>query len=156
MPTQGKAGDPYVQQRVATMAINLETGHLWLRHVAGLWEAGRRTRRSSAGNRARHLMEAWATDTVQHAIRACGARGADPAQPAGAHPTATSPSTSATTTPTRSWRRSAARCSASPTTPRSIGRDEALPSACRRPSTVDEHRRVRLLDLVPAGPIELF
>ena len=29
----------------------------------------------SAGNRARYLLEAWATDTVQHALHACGARG---------------------------------------------------------------------------------
>ena len=29
----------------------------------------------SAGNRARYLLEAWATDTVQQALHACGARG---------------------------------------------------------------------------------
>jgi alkylation response protein AidB-like acyl-CoA dehydrogenase len=71
---QEKAGDPYVQHRVATMALNLESAHLWLRHVADLWEAGRAAEARSAGNRARYLLEEWATDTVQHALRACGAR----------------------------------------------------------------------------------
>jgi alkylation response protein AidB-like acyl-CoA dehydrogenase len=40
-----------------------------------LWEAGRVAEARSAGNRARYLLEAWATDTVQHALHACGARG---------------------------------------------------------------------------------
>jgi alkylation response protein AidB-like acyl-CoA dehydrogenase len=72
---QNKAGDPYVQHRVATMALNLESAHLWLRRVADLWESGRAAEARSAGNRARFLLEAWATDTVQHAVHACGARG---------------------------------------------------------------------------------
>jgi alkylation response protein AidB-like acyl-CoA dehydrogenase len=72
---QNKAGDPYVQHRVATMSLNLESAHLWLRSVADLWEAGRAAEARSAGNRARYLLEAWATDTVQHAVHACGARG---------------------------------------------------------------------------------
>jgi alkylation response protein AidB-like acyl-CoA dehydrogenase len=72
---QNKAGDPYVQHRVATMSLNLESAHLWLRRVADLWEAGRAAEARSAGNRARYLLEAWATDTVQHAVHACGARG---------------------------------------------------------------------------------
>jgi alkylation response protein AidB-like acyl-CoA dehydrogenase len=71
---QNKPGDPYVQHRVATMALNLESAHLWLRRVADLWEAGRAAAARSAGNRARYLLEAWATDTVQHALHACGAR----------------------------------------------------------------------------------
>ena len=73
--TQDKAGDPYVQHRVATMSLNLESAHLWLWRVADLWEAGRAAEARSAGNRARYLLEAWATDTVQHALHACGARG---------------------------------------------------------------------------------
>jgi alkylation response protein AidB-like acyl-CoA dehydrogenase len=72
---QNKAADPYVQHRVATMTLNLESAHLWLRRVADLWEAGRAAEARSAGNRARYLLEAWATDTVQHALHACGARG---------------------------------------------------------------------------------
>jgi alkylation response protein AidB-like acyl-CoA dehydrogenase len=72
---QDKAGDSYVQHRVATMALNLESAHLWLHRVADLWEAGRAAEARSAGNRARYLIEAWATDTVEHAVHACGARG---------------------------------------------------------------------------------
>jgi alkylation response protein AidB-like acyl-CoA dehydrogenase len=71
---QDKASDPYVQHRVATMALNLESAHLWLRRVADLWEMSRRAEARSAGNRARYLLETWATDTVQQAVHACGAR----------------------------------------------------------------------------------
>jgi alkylation response protein AidB-like acyl-CoA dehydrogenase len=74
LAAQGKQGDPYVQQRVAKMSIALETGHLWLRHVAQLWDEGRRAEAQLAGSRARHLVEHLAEETVQHAIRACGAR----------------------------------------------------------------------------------
>jgi alkylation response protein AidB-like acyl-CoA dehydrogenase len=73
--SQEKAGDPYVQHRIATMALNLESSHLWLRRVADLWQAGNHSEARSAGNRARYLLEAWATDTVQQALHACGARG---------------------------------------------------------------------------------
>jgi alkylation response protein AidB-like acyl-CoA dehydrogenase len=72
--SQERACDPYVQHRVGTMALNLENGHLWLRHVAELWQAGRSAEAKSAGNRARYLLEVWATDTVRHAVHACGAR----------------------------------------------------------------------------------
>ena len=72
---QDKASDPYVQHRVATMALNLESAHLWLRRVADLWQADRPIEAKSAGNRARYLLEAWATDTVSQALHACGARG---------------------------------------------------------------------------------
>ena len=72
---QNKASDPYVQHRVATMALNLESAHLWLRRVAELWEAGRQSEARSAGNRARYLLEMWATDTVEQALHACGAPG---------------------------------------------------------------------------------
>ncbi len=74
LTAQGKTGDPYIQQRVARMSIHLETGHLWLRHVAGLWETGRRQEAQIAGSRIRHVVEHLAQDTVENAIRACGAR----------------------------------------------------------------------------------
>jgi len=74
LTTQGKGGDPYVQQRIARMSIHVETGHLWLRHVARLWDEGRREEAQLAASRVRHLMEHLAEETVQHAIRACGAR----------------------------------------------------------------------------------
>ena len=72
--TQKKAGDPYVQHHVAAMSINIETAHLWLRHVARLWESGRREEAQLAGSRARHVIEHLAEDAVKHCIRACGAR----------------------------------------------------------------------------------
>ncbi len=74
LKAQGKTADPYVQQRVARMSINVETGHLWLRHVAGLWDAGRREEAQIAGSRVRHVVEHLAQETVENAIRACGAR----------------------------------------------------------------------------------
>jgi alkylation response protein AidB-like acyl-CoA dehydrogenase len=74
LTTQGKTGDPYVQQRVARMSIALDTGHLWLRHVAGLWDTGRREEAQIAGSRVRHVVEHLAQETVENSIRACGAR----------------------------------------------------------------------------------
>lgn len=72
--SQKKGGDPYVQHHIAAMSINVETAHLWLRHVARMWETGRREEAQIAGSRARHVVEHLAEDTVKHCIRACGAR----------------------------------------------------------------------------------
>jgi alkylation response protein AidB-like acyl-CoA dehydrogenase len=72
--SQRKGADPYVQQRVASMSINVETAHLWLRHVATLWDRGYRQEAQLAGSRARYLIEHLAEETVSHAVRACGAR----------------------------------------------------------------------------------
>nr|WP_042186304.1 acyl-CoA dehydrogenase family protein [Kibdelosporangium sp. MJ126-NF4]CEL17192.1 Acyl-CoA dehydrogenase, short-chain specific [Kibdelosporangium sp. MJ126-NF4]CTQ91578.1 Acyl-CoA dehydrogenase, short-chain specific (EC 1.3.8.1) [Kibdelosporangium sp. MJ126-NF4] len=71
---QGKATDPYVQHRVGSMAVAIETGHLLLRHVADLWDRDAGTEAQMAGTRARHLMEHLALDTVDNCVRACGAR----------------------------------------------------------------------------------
>jgi alkylation response protein AidB-like acyl-CoA dehydrogenase len=72
--SQKKTGDPYVQHHIAKMSINVETAHLWLRHVARLWESGNHEEAQIAGSRARHIIEHLAEDAVQHSIRACGAR----------------------------------------------------------------------------------
>ena len=74
LKSQNKADDPYIQHHVAAMSINIETAHLWLRHVARQWEAGRREEAQLAGSRARHLIEHLAEDAVKRGIRACGAR----------------------------------------------------------------------------------
>jgi len=74
LSTQGKGADPYVQQRVAHMGINVDTAHLWLRHVARLWELERRSEAQLAGSQARYLVEQLATQTLEHCIHACGAR----------------------------------------------------------------------------------
>lgn len=71
---QHKDADPYVQHHVAAMALNVETSHLWLRHVARLWDGGRQAAARAAGSRARHLVEHLALQTVDHCVRACGAR----------------------------------------------------------------------------------
>ena len=71
---QGKGGDPYVQQRVGSMLVNVESAHLWLQYVAGLWDRGDREAAQLAGSRARHVIEHLAERTVHHCIRACGAR----------------------------------------------------------------------------------
>ena len=71
---QQKTDDPYIQHHVATMALNVETAHLWLRHIAGLWESGRYAEAQAAGSKARHLVEHLAQETVDHCVRACGAR----------------------------------------------------------------------------------
>ncbi|MFD8077294.1 acyl-CoA dehydrogenase family protein [Streptomyces sp. NPDC059718] len=71
---QGKSGDPYVQQRVGSMAVNIETARLWLRQVAGLWDEGNLDEARIAGSRAWHVIGHLAEETVHHVIRACGAR----------------------------------------------------------------------------------
>lgn len=72
--SQGKIVDPYIQHHIAQSSINIETGYLWLRHVARMWETGRYDEARIAGSRARHTMEHLAEDTVKRCIRACGAR----------------------------------------------------------------------------------
>ncbi|PYS25174.1 MAG: acyl-CoA dehydrogenase [Acidobacteria bacterium] len=72
--TQGKVDDPYVQHHLGQMSVNVETAHLWLRHVARLWETGNYQEAQLGGSRARHVVEHLAEETVKHAIRACGAR----------------------------------------------------------------------------------
>lgn len=71
---QNKGDDPYVQHHIAKMAIGVETAHLWLRHVANLWETNDCDEAQIAGSRARYLVEHLAEETLQHAIRTCGAR----------------------------------------------------------------------------------
>jgi alkylation response protein AidB-like acyl-CoA dehydrogenase len=72
--TQHKTADPYIQHHVGQMSVNVETAHLWLRHVARLWETGKYAEAQVAGSRARHVVEHLAEETVKHCIRACGAR----------------------------------------------------------------------------------
>jgi alkylation response protein AidB-like acyl-CoA dehydrogenase len=71
---QNKTGDPYIQHRIGSIGINVDTAHLWLHHVAGLWDRGNRAEAALAGIRVRHLVEHLAEQSVHHCIRACGAR----------------------------------------------------------------------------------
>jgi alkylation response protein AidB-like acyl-CoA dehydrogenase len=72
--SQNKTEDPYIQHHLGQMSVNVETAHLWLKHVAELWETGRYQEAQIGGSRARHVVEHLADETVRHAIRACGAR----------------------------------------------------------------------------------
>jgi alkylation response protein AidB-like acyl-CoA dehydrogenase len=72
--TQNKVEDPYIQHHIGQMSVNVETAHLWLRHVARLWETGKYAEAQIAGSRARHVVEHLAEETVKRCIRACGAR----------------------------------------------------------------------------------
>lgn len=71
---QKKEADPYVQHRVASMHVNLETARLWLAKVADLFTIGDRAQAAVAGSCARHLIEHLALEVVDHSVRACGAR----------------------------------------------------------------------------------
>ncbi len=71
---QEKGHDPYVQHRIAKVAMNIDTMHFWLRHVATLWETGQNLVAKQAGNRARYITEQLAVETVNDCIHACGAR----------------------------------------------------------------------------------
>jgi alkylation response protein AidB-like acyl-CoA dehydrogenase len=71
---QDKKADPYVQHRIGEMSVAIQTGYLWLRHVAEMWDEDRRDEARVAGTQARHLVEHLAMETVDHCVRACGAR----------------------------------------------------------------------------------
>jgi alkylation response protein AidB-like acyl-CoA dehydrogenase len=74
LTSQKKTDDPYIHHHLASMSIDVETAHLWLRHVARQWDAGRRDEARLAGSRARHVIEHLAEGVVKHCIRGCGAR----------------------------------------------------------------------------------
>jgi alkylation response protein AidB-like acyl-CoA dehydrogenase len=71
---QQREDDPYAIHRIAQMSLNIETAHLWLRHVAELWDAERIEEAKVAGVRARYVVEKWAMEILDHCVRACGAR----------------------------------------------------------------------------------
>lgn len=71
---QGREEDPYIQQRIAECAINIETIYLWLQRVAMLWETGQEFAAKQAGNRTRYLSEKLALETLEHCTRMGGAR----------------------------------------------------------------------------------
>jgi alkylation response protein AidB-like acyl-CoA dehydrogenase len=71
---QKRADDPYVAHRIAAMSLNIETAHLWLKHVADLWDHDRIEEAKAAAPKVRYLVEKLATETLDHCVRACGAR----------------------------------------------------------------------------------
>jgi alkylation response protein AidB-like acyl-CoA dehydrogenase len=72
--SQQRKNDPYVQHRIAKMAVNIKTAHLWLDYVADLWEGPDIEIAKSSGNMVRYLVEQLVTQTVEHAVHTCGAR----------------------------------------------------------------------------------
>ena len=73
--SQLRQNDPYVQHRIGKMAINIQSAHLWLDHVASLWNDGAIELAKSAGNIVRYQVEQLVTQTIDHAVHICGARG---------------------------------------------------------------------------------
>lgn len=71
---QQRAEDPYVIHRIAEMSLNIETAHLWLKHVADAWDQARIEDAKAAAPKVRYLVEKLATETLEHCLRACGAR----------------------------------------------------------------------------------
>jgi alkylation response protein AidB-like acyl-CoA dehydrogenase len=71
---QQREDDPYVTHRIALMSLNVETAHVWLKHVAELWDTNRIEEAKVAGIRARYVVEKLAMETLDHCVRACGAR----------------------------------------------------------------------------------
>ncbi|MFI9387196.1 acyl-CoA dehydrogenase family protein [Kutzneria sp. NPDC052558] len=72
---QSKDGDPYVQHRIGSIAVALDSAELWLRHVAALWDEWRVDDARLAGLRARHVVEHLALAVLDDCVRVCGARG---------------------------------------------------------------------------------
>ena len=70
---QRKTSDPFIQQHLGQMSVNIETGHLWLRHAAQLWEE-EDDDAPIAGGQTRYLVERLALETVELGVRVCGAR----------------------------------------------------------------------------------
>jgi len=71
---QQREDDPYVIHRIAQMSLNVETAHVWLKHVAELWDTNRIEDAKVAGIRARYVVEKLAMEILDHCVRACGAR----------------------------------------------------------------------------------
>jgi alkylation response protein AidB-like acyl-CoA dehydrogenase len=71
---QQREDDPYVIHRIAQMSLNVESAHLWLKHVAELWDTNRIEEAKVAGIRARYVVEKLAMEILDHCVRACGAR----------------------------------------------------------------------------------
>lgn len=71
----GRQDDPYVQQRIGRMTMDLDAANLWLHHVARAWDQGRIDEAKDAGSRARYLVEQHALRVLDDAVHVCGARG---------------------------------------------------------------------------------
>ena len=73
--SQKRENDPYVQHRIAKMAINISTAEQWLRSVAEKWGENNLEDAKLMGNMCRYTVEQLASECVEHAVHICGARG---------------------------------------------------------------------------------
>ncbi len=73
--SQKRQDDPFVQHRIAKMALNIQSGNMWLDQAAKLWDSNAIDEAKSLGNMVRYQVEQLATQTVDHAVHTCGARG---------------------------------------------------------------------------------
>ena len=89
----------------AHMAINVETGHLWLRHVANLWETGRYDGRSLPAAALAISSSTWRSRRSSMPFGPAG-RAVSIVQACSNASTGTCPSMCGTTMPITSWRRS--------------------------------------------------
>ncbi|MDF1695923.1 MAG: acyl-CoA/acyl-ACP dehydrogenase [Saprospiraceae bacterium] len=71
---QNRESDPYVQHRIAHMAMHIDTCNLWLEKTSNHWGSGEIEQAELASNCARYFIEKLTTEVIQHAIHVCGAR----------------------------------------------------------------------------------
>lgn len=71
---QNRGGDPYVQHRIAKMAINIHSANLWLKKTSDHWANRENNEAELSSTISRYIIEQLATETIQHAIHICGAR----------------------------------------------------------------------------------
>ncbi len=72
--SQGKQSDPFIQQHVAAIQMNLDTLDLWLQDVATKVSGADKTASRIAGSKLRWLAETLSEDTVKRCVKMCGAR----------------------------------------------------------------------------------
>ncbi|KAA1246569.1 acyl-CoA dehydrogenase family protein [Aquimarina sp. RZ0] len=71
---QQRQQDPFIQHRIAKMAINIQSAHMWLDNAANLWDKNNIDAAQAIGNMVRYQVEQLASQTLEHAIHSCGAR----------------------------------------------------------------------------------
>jgi alkylation response protein AidB-like acyl-CoA dehydrogenase len=72
--SQQRQNDPFVQHRIAKMALNIQSASMWLDHAAQCWNDNMIDKAKSAGNMVRYEVEQLTTQTLDHAVHICGAR----------------------------------------------------------------------------------
>ncbi len=71
---QGKSKDPYIQQHIGKMKLNLQTCQMWLQHVANLWDLQQLPEAKMAGVAFRYQVEKLGFQNLATALDVCGSR----------------------------------------------------------------------------------